>query len=129
MIIEAQRAVCEFNKAFNLPISESPKLLERDRVLLRGKWMKEEVDEFFDATDIVDQVDAIIDLMYFALGALVGMGVDGDEAFRLIHEANMAKLGNDGKPIYNEEGKVIKPEGWVSPKESIRQWLSNTAKA
>jgi predicted HAD superfamily Cof-like phosphohydrolase len=87
--------------------------------------MREEISEFLEATDIVDQVDAAVDLIYYALGVFVEMGVDGSKAFELVHQANMKKLGPDGKPIYNAEGKVLKPADWLSPKERIRQWLDD----
>lgn len=125
MITEAQNAVHEFHRIFNLPIPKHPVTLERSRVLLRAKWMREEIDEFVNSVEMVDQVDAMADLIYYALGVFVEMGLEGGEAFRLVHRANMEKSGKDGKPIYNEEGKVVKPEGWISPRESIKQWLNS----
>jgi predicted HAD superfamily Cof-like phosphohydrolase len=125
MFDEAQKAVQKFNEVFGLPISEAPRKLDRSRVELRAKWMREEISEFLEATDIVDQVDAAVDLIYYALGVFVEMGVDGSKAFELVHQANMKKLGPDGKPIYNAEGKVLKPADWLSPKERIRQWLDD----
>jgi predicted HAD superfamily Cof-like phosphohydrolase len=128
MLLKAQQAVHEFHKVFNLPISDTPKELERERIELRAKWMKEEIAELLEAGDVVDQVDAVIDIIYFAIGVFVEMGIDGSKAFELVHHANMKKLAQDGKPIYNEEGKVIKPDGWVSPKEVIHQWLDDLLK-
>jgi predicted HAD superfamily Cof-like phosphohydrolase len=125
MLLKAQQAVHEFHKVFNLPISDSPKELERERIELRAKWIKEEISELLEARDIVGQVDAVVDIIYFAIGVFVEMGIDGSKAFELVHHANMKKLTQDGKPIYNEEGKVIKPDGWVSPKAVIRQWLDD----
>lgn len=129
MLTEAQNAVHEFHRTFKLPVAENPILLERSRVLLRAKWMREEIDEFIGAIEMVDQIDAMIDLIYYALGVFVEMGLDGSEAFRLIHKANMMKSGEDAAPMYNQEGKVIKPEGWLSPRESIKQWLDSLPKA
>jgi predicted HAD superfamily Cof-like phosphohydrolase len=124
MLLKAQQAVHEFHKVFNLPISDAPKELERERVELRAKWMNEEISELLEARDIVDQVDAVVDLIYFAVGVFVEMGIDGSKAFELVHQANMRKLDQNGRPIYNEEGRVIKPDEWTSPREIIRQWLN-----
>lgn len=77
--------------------------------------MLEEINEFLDAVkeqDIVEQADAMIDTIYFALGTLVEMGVQPDILFKIVQHANMSKLFPDGKPHYNEMGKVIKPENW-----------------
>ena len=116
--------VKEFHKAFNHPYSEDIKLLPRDRVLKRQEWMIEEIDEFKDSFTTSDQLDAMIDLIYFALGTLVEMGVkDVDKYFDIVHNCNMVKLFEDGKPRYNKDNKVIKPKGWVAPDKKIREEL------
>ena len=124
MLVDAQQAVLEFHRTFNLPISNSPNKLERNRIEFRAKWMMEEIEEFLESTNIVDQADAIADLIYFALGVFVEMGIDGSKIFEIVHQANMNKLGQNNKPLYNEEGKVTKPDNWVSPHERIEQWLA-----
>lgn len=111
--------VKEFHSVFGHPISDNLLFLKGDRVEKRVKWMREEIDEFVDAKDLCEQVDAIIDLIYFALGTFVEMGVKPDEYFQIVHDANMSKLGEDNKPIYNSDGKTIKPIGWVDPYEKI----------
>lgn len=63
------------------------------RSLSRAKWMNEEVAEFLVAEDIYEQADAMIDTMYFALGTMVEMGLEPDELFEIVQQANMAKLG------------------------------------
>lgn len=113
------RKVKEFHESFSHPVSESPILLKKERVSKRYSWMLEEIDEFSEAIDIQEQADAMIDLIYFALGTLVEMGVKPKELFGIVHEANMSKLWHDGVPHFNESGKVIKPEGWVDPKDKI----------
>ena len=86
-------------------------MLDKKRSLSRAKWMNEEVAEFLVAEDIYEQADAMIDLMYFALGTMVEMGLEPDELFEIVQQANMAKLWPDGKPPYNpKDGKVIKPD-------------------
>ncbi len=82
--------------------------------------MQEELDEFGEATDIVGQADAMVDLIYFALGTLVEIGVDGGEVFDVVHEANIGKLGPDGRPVLRADGKIGKPQDWVDPTEKLR---------
>jgi predicted HAD superfamily Cof-like phosphohydrolase len=125
MFREAQNAVHDFHTAFRFPIPDSPHQLNKHRIELRAKWIEEELDELRKATTLVDQVDAAVDIIYFALGILVEAGVDGDTAFRHIHEANMSKLDAQGHPIYDEDGKVAKPANWTSPRQRIEEWLSN----
>ena len=125
MFVLAQQAVKEFHQAFHLPVATSPTHLEKIRVELRAKWIQEEVVEFLRATSIVDQVDAVTDLIYFAIGVFVEMGVDGSKIFELVHQANMSKIGRHNKALYNFEGKVIKPDGWISPEENIRKYLDS----
>lgn len=85
--------------------------------------MLEEINEFLQASekqDIVEQADAMIDTIYFALGTLVEMGIEPDELFYIVQNANMSKLWADGKPHYNEMGKIIKPEGWENPHPKLQ---------
>ena len=110
--------VKKFHQAFNHPVSEIPVSLSEERAKKRYAWMLEEINEFLKATenkDIVEQADAMIDTIYFALGTLVEMGVEPDPLFEIVQHANMSKLWEDGKPHYNEMGKVIKPKGWEDP--------------
>lgn len=123
MFEAAQRAVSEFNQAFNLPISTSPRRLPAGRVKLRAKWMKEEIAEFEKASDIVDQADAIADLVYFALGVFVEMGINGSDVFKVVHRANMEKLPSSGVALYDKEGRVTKPRNWKSPQNLIKKIL------
>jgi len=113
--------VREFHLRFNHPIGEAPKMLDADRVINRGKWMQEELDEFLESENMYEQADAMIDLIYFALGTLVEMGIPPDELFAIVHEANMKKLWEDGMPHYNSDGKTIKPATWVDPQEKFIQ--------
>jgi predicted HAD superfamily Cof-like phosphohydrolase len=105
-----------FHEAFNVPVQEKPCKLEQERVRKRADWMMEEIREFLEAKTLTEQADAMIDVMYLALGTLVEMGVRPEELFRIVHEANMSKLWEDGKPRYREsDGKVIKPPTWQDP--------------
>lgn len=81
-------------------------------VAKRVSWMLEEIAEFAAADTIEDQADALIDLIYFAIGTFTLMGVNPEPLFDIVHAANMGKVGPDGKVLRNEQGKIIKPEGW-----------------
>jgi tetratricopeptide (TPR) repeat protein len=78
--------------------------------------MREEINEFLEARTLVEQADAMIDLMYFAMGTMVEMGLRPEELFDIVHHANMSKLWSDGKPRFRPaDGKIQKPENWVDP--------------
>ncbi|AYB47151.1 HAD family hydrolase [Paenibacillus lautus] len=92
----------------------------------RASWMLEELIEFMDADTLEDQVDALTDLIYFAIGTFTLMGVKPEPFFDIVHAANMGKLHEDGKPRVNEQGKIVKPEGWAekyAPEPKIVQEL------
>lgn len=112
-------AVREFHRAFGHPVADSPVNLTDERAITRSGWMLEELEEFTTAETVVDRADAMIDLIYFALGTLVEMGVRPGRLFEIVQAANMAKLHADGKPRYRADNKVIKPEGWVAPEPQI----------
>jgi len=112
--------VAEFHSCFRHPVAEHPQLLKSPRADVRVSWMREEIDEFVESTDVVDQADAMIDLIYFALGTLVEMGVRPGPLFDIVHSANMAKLWPDGSPRVREDGKTIKPPTWRDPAEALR---------
>jgi predicted HAD superfamily Cof-like phosphohydrolase len=114
--------VKEFHKTFGHPVADKPTLMNLPRACSRYKWMKEEIDEFLEATekgDIYEQADALLDNIYFALGTLVEMGIPPAELFAIVQKANMSKLWEDGTVHMNEIGKVIKPEGWQDPHDKL----------
>jgi len=113
--------VKEFHRAFSVPAPDAQKALTPERAKKRYTWMLEEINEFLEADNIYDQADAMIDLIYFALGTMVEMGVKPKKLFSIVHNANMTKLWQDGAPHYNKDGKVIKPPGWVDPYPLIKQ--------
>lgn len=123
--------VKEFHKAFNHPYSDVPVSMKLERAKKRYAWILEEINEFLVASkngDIVEQADAMIDVIYFALGTLVEMGIEPDELFNIVQTANMSKLFPDGKPHYNEMGKVIKPDGWEDPHKKLELTIKNMYK-
>jgi len=123
----AWEQVRQFQLAFNHPAQDTPTLLDAERGTKRMNWIKEEVQEFLEAETIVDQADAMIDVIYFALGTLVEMGVRPQQLMDIVQHANMSKLGADGKPIYGADGKVQKPEGWENPYPKLQVAIAQQA--
>lgn len=122
---EEYNKVKSFHRKFLLPIADIPTLLNNERTLIRTGWMKEELEEFILSKDIADQTDAIIDLIYYALGTLVEMGVSPDNFFDIVHNANMKKISKDNIIIYGEGNKVEKPKEWCDPKNLIIKEIEN----
>lgn len=123
--------VKKFHKAFGHPVAEFPTVLSEERAKKRYAWILEEIKEFLEATknkDIVEQADAMIDTIYFALGTLVEMGIEPDHLFEIVQKANMSKLFPDGKPHYNEIGKVIKPSNWENPHSKLESEINKMKK-
>lgn len=117
--------VREFHSKFGHPIADNPTQMSANRAKIRYKWMLEEINEFIEANEIVEQADAMIDVIYFALGTLVEMGIKPDNLFEIVQDSNMAKLWPDGKPHYNEDGKTIKPPTWEDPHDKLREAIEN----
>jgi len=85
---------------------------------LRYELIREELEELkqaMDDRDIIEVADALTDLLYVVYGAGHSFGIDLDKCFKEVHNSNMSKLGEDGKPIYREDGKVLKGPNYWSP--------------
>ena len=85
---------------------------------LRISLIQEELDELKKAIqdkDIVEVADALTDILYVTYGAGHAFGIDLDQCFDEVQNSNMSKLGDDGKPIYNENGKVMKGPSYFKP--------------
>ncbi len=114
-------AVAEFHKAFGLGVSRSPRAdLGPDTNLLRFKLMQEENEEYLEAAsqgDLVEVADALGDMLYILCGTILEHGLQHkiEDVFHAIQQSNMSKLGSDGKPIYREDGKVLKGPGYFKP--------------
>lgn len=109
--------VKDFQTAFRLNQSTKPLLPNEEERKLRIKLLREEFEEYLEGeenNDLVEIADALADLIYIACGTAVSYGIPLDVVFDEVHRSNMAKLVN-GKPIYREDGKVLKPEGWTPP--------------
>ena len=81
---------------------------EADTITLRRKLIMEEFQELMEAPFLDEVMKEACDLVYVVLGMFVEFGWDFDAAFSRVHESNMSKLGEDGKPIHREDGKVLK---------------------
>ena len=105
-----------FHAAFGHPAPDSPSLLPAEAAERRAAWIEEEAQELREATTIEAQADAFIDVIYFAVGGLVNLGVQPGPLWDIVQSANMAKLWPDGRPRHRpSDGKVIKPDGWEDP--------------
>ena len=85
---------------------------------LRIDLIKEELDELTSAMkekDLTEVADALTDILYVTYGAGHAFGIDLDKCFDEVQSSNMSKLGEDGKPIYNEAGKVMKGPNYFKP--------------
>lgn len=114
-------AVREFHEAFGLGINDAPvaNISER-RNKLRFELMKEENEEYFEAAqnnDLVEVADALGDMLYILCGTIIEHGMQHviEDVFDEIQQSNMSKLGADGKPIYREDGKVLKGPNYFKP--------------
>ncbi|WP_246021588.1 hypothetical protein [Paenibacillus zeisoli] len=87
--------------------------------------MLEELTEFAAADSLVEQTDALIDLIYFEIVTFTLLGVKPEPFFDIVHAANMGKLHKDGKPRFNEQGKIVKLEGWAQNYAQSPELLRN----
>ncbi|QDP53510.1 MAG: putative deoxynucleotide monophosphate kinase [Prokaryotic dsDNA virus sp.] len=99
-----------------LPIPETPSRLDPDRKKWAEGALSEELTEFIDADTLEDEVDALLDLVYFALGRVIEMGIVPGAAFEEIHATNMGKVrGELSKRPHAKGYDAVKPEGWTPP--------------
>lgn len=119
--------VRKMHEVFGYPTKKTPTQMEIERAQCRYNWMIEECNEFITAVeekDIVEQADAMIDLIYFALGTLVEMGIEPDNLFSIVQDANMSKVWPDGKVHNRADGKTIKPPTWEDPHGKLAAEIS-----
>ena len=86
--------------------------------MLRYNLIKEELDEFkqaLDNNDLLEVADALTDILYVTYGAGHAFGINLDKCFEEVQNSNMSKLDDNGKPIYNEHGKVMKGPNYFKP--------------
>ncbi len=110
--------VMEWHTTYGVPVGEKPKWLDSERLELRLELIREEHYELLRAVEhhsIVDVADALGDLVYVIYGMAIEMGINLDAILAEIQRSNMSKLGEDGKPIYREDGKVLKGPNYSPP--------------
>jgi predicted HAD superfamily Cof-like phosphohydrolase len=107
-----------FMKTFGQEVKTNPSLSSNKINRLRYDLIKEELDELkvaMESNDLLEVADALTDILYVTYGAGLAFGVDLDECFDEVHRSNMSKLDENGKPIYNEVGKVMKGSKYFKP--------------
>ena len=120
-MIKQLNSVKEFHTAFEIGYSESPKSdLGDAKNLLRFNLMKEENEEYLEAVqnnDLIEIADALGDMLYILCGTIIEHGLQHkiEAVFDEIQRSNMSKLDSNGKPIYREDGKVMKGPNYFKP--------------
>ena len=107
-----------FMKTFGQEVKNKPSLSSEKINNLRISLINEELEELKQAmknNDLKEAVDALTDILYVTYGAGHAFGVNLDKCFDEVQKSNMSKLGKDGKPIYNEAGKVMKGPSYFKP--------------
>ena len=113
-----QERVIEFMKTFGQDVKNKPSFSTDKINKLRIDLIREELDEFKEAMknkDILEVADALTDILYVTYGAGHAFGIDLDKCFEEVQNSNMSKLDQNGKPIYNESGKVMKGPNYFKP--------------
>ena len=111
-------SVKKFMETFGQEIKEKASFPNDKITSLRYELIKEELDELkeaIDRKDIKEVADALTDILYVTYGAGHAFGIDLDKCFEEVQNSNMSKLGKDGKPIFNENGKVMKGPNYFKP--------------
>ena len=107
-----------FMQTFGQEVKSNPSFSTEKINDLRYNLIKEELDELkqaIDDKDLLEVADALTDILYVTYGAGIAFGIDLDKCFEEVQNSNMSKLGEDGKPIYNEAGKVMKGPNYFKP--------------
>ena len=107
-----------FMKTFGQEVKDKPSFSTDKINKLRIDLIKEELEELTDAMknkDLLEVADALTDILYVTYGAGHAFGINLDKCFEEVQNSNMSKLGDDGKPIYSEKGKVLKGPNYFKP--------------
>ena len=116
--------VKKFMKTFGQIVENKAQFPDEKTMKLRFDLIKEELEELETAMktkDLKEIADALTDILYVTYGAGCAYGIDLDKCFKEVQRANMSKLGEDGKPIYNEKGKVMKGPNYSKP--NLKQFV------
>ena len=121
------KKVKTFMETFGQEVKIKPSFSTDKINKLRYDLIKEELDELSEAMknkDLLEVADALTDILYVTYGAGHAFGIDLDKCFEEVQNSNMSKLGQDGKPIYNETGKVMKGPKYFKPDLSkFLKWI------
>ena len=107
-----------FMKTFGQEVKDNPSFSTDKINKLRIDLIKEELEELTDAMnkkDLLEVADALTDILYVTYGAGHAFGIDLDQCFEEVQNSNMSKLGENGEPIYNDSGKVMKGPNYFKP--------------
>ena len=110
--------VKDFMEKFGQEVKETAEFPDNETIALRLELIQEELEELREAVgnaDIVEVADALTDILYVTYGAGHAFGIDLDACFAEVQRSNLSKLGEDGKPIYREDGKVLKGKNYFPP--------------
>ncbi len=114
-------SVSEFHRIYEVPQAFEPVALPSNELVnLRHRLMAEENDEYLEAAqagNLVEVADALGDQLYILCGTIITHGMQHviEDVFREIHQSNLSKLGADGRPLYREDGKVMKGPNYFRP--------------
>tara|TARA_Y100000590_G_scaffold218794_1_gene247841 strand:- start:622 stop:1026 length:405 start_codon:yes stop_codon:yes gene_type:complete len=113
-----------FMKTFGQRVITKPEFPDEKTMNLRYDLIKEELNELHEAMktkNLKEIADALTDILYVTYGAGCAYGIDLDKCFKEVQRANMSKLGKDGKPIFNDKGKVMKGPNYIEP--NLKQFV------
>jgi len=113
-----------FMETFGQIVRTKPQFPDQRTMQLRLDLIKEELKELDDAVnkkDLKEIADALTDILYVTYGAGYAYGINLDKCFKEVQKSNMSKLGKDGKPIFNESGKVMKGPNYIKP--NLKQFV------
>ena len=113
-----------FMETFDQMIRTKPQFPDEKTMQLRYELIKEELNELEQAMktkNLKEIADALTDILYVTYGAGYAYGINLDKCFQEVQRANMSKLGKDGKPIYNDKGKVMKGPNYSEP--NLKQFV------
>ena len=113
-----------FMETFGQIVRTKPQFPDEKTMWLRYDLIKEELKELEQAMktqDLKEVADALTDILYVTYGAGYAYGIDLDKCFKEVQRAHMSKLGTDGKPIYNDKGKVMKGPNYSEP--NLKQFV------
>ena len=113
-----------FMKTYRQEVKTKSMIPKESVVQLRYKLIKEELNELqiaLERKDLLEVADALTDILYVTYGAGHAFGIDLDKCFAEVQKSNMSKLGEDGQPIFNEHGKVMKGPNYFKP--NLKQFI------